>query len=160
AVCVWASGVLRVGAVGELKQAGSEAEQAERAEGPERSRRLVTFHIFVANFATFMVFFANGGLAQNAIPLFGGIEIGLDEAALGTVLGIAAALRFAVGIGGAVMSDRYGRHVVLNVGFALLAVTAIAFPFVGNVTWFIVMTMALSATRLGNAVPVALLSDR
>jgi MFS family permease len=160
AVCVWASGVLRVGAAGEPDPSTAGDTQAEPDAAVERPRRLVTFHIFVANFATFMVFFANGGLAQNAIPLFGGLEIGLNEAALGLVLGIAAALRFAVGLGGAVLSDRYGRHVVLNVGFALLAVTAVVFPLVGNVVWFTVMTLALSATRLGNAVPVALLSDR
>jgi MFS family permease len=65
-----------------------------------------------------------------------------------------------VGLIGGTLSDRYGRHMILLIGFVLLAVTTATFPLAGGVVGFTVASLLLSGTRLGNAVWVALLSDR
>jgi MFS family permease len=113
----------------------------------------------VVNVATFTIFFTNGALFQNAIPLFGGIEVGLGAAAIGLILSFATGLRFVVGLVGGTLSDRYGRHLVLLTGFVLLAVSAATFPLAGGLAGYTVASLLLSATRLGNGVSVALLSD-
>jgi predicted MFS family arabinose efflux permease len=132
-------------------------------DGPRKRTRLqgsLAFSLVVVNVATFAIFFSNGALFQNAIPLFGGLEIGLGSAALGLILSAATLLRFIVGLIGGTLSDRYGRHVILLTGFVLLAVSASTFPLAGGLIGFTVASLLLSATRLGNAVSVALLSDR
>jgi MFS family permease len=135
--------------------------------GPSPGRRLgvgrgssLAFSLVVVNVATFTIFFTNGGLFQNAIPLFAGIRIGLGAATIGLILGASTLLRFVVGLIGGTLSDRYGRHMILVIGFVLLAVTTATFPLAGGVISFTVASLLLSGTRLGNAVSVALLSDR
>jgi DHA1 family multidrug resistance protein-like MFS transporter len=127
--------------------------------GPTRPGRSLAFALVVVNVATFTIFFTNGALFQNAIPLFGGIEVGLGAAAIGLILSFATGLRFVVGLVGGTLSDRYGRHLVLLTGFVLLAVSAAAFPLAGGLAGYTVASLLLSATRLGNGVSVALLSD-
>jgi MFS transporter, DHA1 family, multidrug resistance protein len=127
--------------------------------GPTRPGRSLTFALVVVNVATFTIFFTNGALFQNAIPLFGGIEVGLGAAAIGLILSFATGLRFVVGLVGGTLSDRYGRHLVLLTGFVLLALSAAFFPLAGGLAGYTVASLLLSATRLGNGVSVALLSD-
>jgi predicted MFS family arabinose efflux permease len=135
--------------------------------GPNPGRRFgvgrgssLAFSLVVVNVATFTIFFSNGALFQNAIPLFAGIRIGLGAATIGLILGAATLLRFAVGLIGGTLSDRYGRHMIMLIGFVLLAITTTTFPLAGGVVGFTVASLLLSGTRLGNAVSVALLSDR
>ncbi|HEX8927987.1 MAG TPA: MFS transporter [Actinomycetota bacterium] len=128
-------------------------------EGPTRPGRSLAFALVVVNVATFTIFFTNGALFQNAIPLFGGIEIGLGAAAIGLILSFATGLRFVVGLVGGTLSDRYGRHLVLLTGFVLLSLSAASFPLAGGLAGYTVASLLLSATRLGNGVSVALLSD-
>jgi hypothetical protein len=47
---------------------------------------------------------------------------------IGTVLGIATALRFGIGLAGAELSDRIGRRIVLVSGLALMTVAGVVFP--------------------------------
>jgi len=145
------------GTGGGASAAGGGAPAA--GEGPTRPGRSLAFALVVVNVATFTIFFTNGALFQNAIPLFGGIEVGLGAAAIGLILSFATGLRFVVGLVGGTLSDRHGRHLVLLTGFVLLAVSAAAFPLAGGLAGYTVASLLLSATRLGNGVSVALLSD-
>jgi predicted MFS family arabinose efflux permease len=177
-LAAWVTGALRSTAPGPAAGAHGRVADEERAadgtgggapaaggaapaagEGPTRPGRSLVFALVVVNVATFTIFFTNGALFQNAIPLFGGIEVGLGAAAIGLILSFATGLRFVVGLVGGTLSDRYGRHLVLLTGFVLLAVSAAAFPLAGGLAGYTVASLLLSATRLGNGVSVALLSD-
>ena len=162
-LAAWVTGALRSTAPGPAAGAhGQPADQGRAAAaggGPTRPGRSLAFALVVVNVATFTIFFTNGALFQNAIPLFGGIEIGLGAAAIGLILSFATGLRFVVGLVGGTLSDRYGRHLVLLTGFVLLALSAAAFPLAGGLAGYTVASLLLSATRLGNGVSVALLSD-
>jgi MFS transporter, DHA1 family, multidrug resistance protein len=127
--------------------------------GPNARGSSLVFALVVVNVATFTIFFTNGALFQNAIPLFGGIEVGLGAAAIGVILSFATGLRFVVGLIGGTLSDRYGRHLILLTGFVLLAISSASFPLASGVVGYTVASLLLSATRLGNGVSVALLSD-
>jgi MFS transporter, DHA1 family, multidrug resistance protein len=162
-LAAWVTGALRSTAPGPAAGAhgrpADEGRAAAAGGGPTRPGRSLAFALVVVNVATFTIFFTNGALFQNAIPLFGGIEIGLGAAAIGLILSFATGLRFVVGLVGGTLSDRYGRHLVLLTGFVLLAVSAAAFPLAGGLAGYTVASLLLSATRLGNGVSVALLSD-
>jgi DHA1 family multidrug resistance protein-like MFS transporter len=162
-LAAWVTGALRSTAPGPATGAhGRPADEGRAAAaegGSTRPGRSLAFALVVVNVATFTIFFTNGALFQNAIPLFGGIEIGLGAAAIGLILSFATGLRFVVGLVGGTLSDRYGRHLVLLTGFVLLAVSAAAFPLAGGLAGYTVASLLLSATRLGNGVSVALLSD-
>jgi DHA1 family multidrug resistance protein-like MFS transporter len=162
-LAAWFTGALRSTAPGPAAGAhgrpADEGRAAAAGGGPTRPGRSLAFALVVVNVATFTIFFTNGALFQNAIPLFGGIEIGLGAAAIGLILSFATGLRFVVGLVGGTLSDRYGRHLVLLTGFVLLAVSAAAFPLAGGLAGYTVASLLLSATRLGNGVSVALLSD-
>jgi DHA1 family multidrug resistance protein-like MFS transporter len=162
-LAAWVTGALRSTAPGPATGAhgrpADEGRAAAAGGGPTRPGRSLAFALVVVNVATFTIFFTNGALFQNAIPLFGGIEIGLGAAAIGLILSFATGLRFVVGLVGGTLSDRYGRHLVLLTGFVLLAVSAAAFPLAGGLAGYTVASLLLSATRLGNGVSVALLSD-
>jgi MFS transporter, DHA1 family, multidrug resistance protein len=154
---------LACGEPGDLTPSGT----GHGSAGPNPGRRIgvgrgssLAFALVVVNVATFTIFFTNGALFQNAIPLFAGIRIGLGAATIGLILGAATLLRFVVGLIGGTLSDRYGRHMILVIGFVLLAITTTTFPLAGGVVGFTVASLLLSGTRLGNAVSVALLSDR
>jgi MFS transporter, DHA1 family, multidrug resistance protein len=165
----WVTGALRstapvaaAGAHGRTTDEGRPADEGRAAApggGPTRPGRSLAFALVVVNVATFTIFFTNGALFQNAIPLFGGIEVGLGAAAIGLILSFATGLRFVVGLVGGTLSDRYGRHLVLLTGFVLLAVSSATFPLAGGLAGYTVASLLLSATRLGNGVSVALLSD-
>jgi MFS family permease len=173
-LAAWVTGALRSGPPSsrppEQADAGG-AGHAAAAEGEGRAPRPVgdggpnargnslAFALVVVNVATFTIFFTNGALFQNAIPLFGGIELGLGAAAIGLILSFATGLRFVVGLIGGTLSDRYGRHLILLMGFVLLAISSASFPLAGGLAGYTVASLLLSATRLGNGVSVALLSD-
>lgn len=168
-LAAWVTGALRstapgpaTGAHGRAADEGRPADEGRAAApggGPTRPGRSLAFALVVVNVATFTIFFTNGALFQNAIPLFGGIEVGLGAAAIGLILSFATGLRFVVGLVGGTLSDRYGRHLVLLTGFVLLAVSSATFPLAGGLAGYTVASLLLSATRLGNGVSVALLSD-
>ena len=100
-----------------------------------------------------------GRSLQSTLPLFAGSEVGLDAASIGVVLATATALRFVVGLIGAELSDRVGQFAVLSVGMAMMIVALLLFRFVDSFAAFLLVTWLLGAGRLGNSVPMVILSD-
>lgn len=143
------------------KEAGSAAAAAaeEVPEHHEPRRSPAWLDLALVNYATFVLFFMTGGLMTNVVPLFGD-TLGLDAAGLGLVLSIATGLRFAVSVVGSFASDHYGRHGVMLLGFVLSFLAILAYPLVGEVLAFTIVTWLLAIGRLGNGVPIAMLSDR
>jgi predicted MFS family arabinose efflux permease len=165
-LAAWVTGALRSGPPSPAAGAGHAAAADDGGTvrpagegGPNARGSSLVFALVVVNVATFTIFFTNGALFQNAIPLFGGIEVGLGSAAIGLILSLATGLRFVVGLIGGTLSDRYGRHLILLIGFVLLAISSASFPLAGGLLGYTVASLLLSATRLGNGVSVALLSD-
>jgi predicted MFS family arabinose efflux permease len=115
--------------------------------------------VLLANVATFVLFFLTGGVFSNVLPLYGD-RLGLDAAGLGLVLSIATGLRVVVSVIGSVISDRTGRHPVVLLGFALTLAPLLLFPFVDSVAAFAVLAWVMSIGRVGNTLPIAMLSDR
>lgn len=132
-------------------------EEEPAVHEPRRSP--MWLDLTIVNYATFVLFFLTGGVMTNAVPLFGD-TLGLDAAGIGLVLSIATGLRFAVSVLGSIASDRYGRHGVMLLGFVLTFFALLAYPLVGDVLAFTIVTWLLAIGRLGNGVPVAMLSDR
>jgi predicted MFS family arabinose efflux permease len=58
------------------------------------------------------------------------------------------------------VSDRRGRHGLLLVGFLLTLVSLLVFPLVTNVIAFALLAWIMSLGRVGNTMPIAMLSDR
>jgi predicted MFS family arabinose efflux permease len=94
---------------GEAAAHGRAGDGGRVGAGRGRPRGSLAFSLVVVNVATFAIFFTNGALFQNAIPLFGGLQIGLGPAAIGLILSASTLLRFVVGLIGGTLSDRYGR---------------------------------------------------
>ena len=83
----------------------------------------------------------------------------LDAPTIGLILGVATGLRFLVSIGGAELSDRVGRLPIILVGMVVLAVGLVAIPGTATPVLFAVATWTLAMGRIGNSVPIAMLSD-
>lgn len=130
------------------------------ATTPSHKRRSpVWLDVLLANVATFVLFFLTGGVFSNVLPLYGD-RLGLDAAGIGLVLGVATALRVVVSVIGSLVSDRHGRHGVMLVGFTLTFGTLLLFPLVDSVVAFAALAWLMSIGRLGNTMPIAMLSDR
>jgi MFS family permease len=114
---------------------------------------------WTVHLTTFALFFVTGAIIQNTLPLFASSEIGLGPAAIGLLLAGATALRFVVGLVGAEASDRVGRLLVLSAGMVVMIVALLLFRFVDTTLAFVLVTLLLAAGRLGNSVPMILLSD-
>ncbi|MEX2547992.1 MAG: MFS transporter [Chloroflexota bacterium] len=148
-----------------LALAGPSRERdAGPPEPPEEAPRQVRaspiwLDVLLANVATFVLFFMTGGIFSNVMPLFGD-RLGLDAAGIGLVLSIATGLRVLVSVVGSVISDRTGRHPVVLAGFALTLVPLLLFPFVDSVVAFAALAWLMSIGRVGNTMPIAMLSDR
>jgi ACS family D-galactonate transporter-like MFS transporter len=122
-------------------------------------RSPVWLDILLANIATFALFFITGGVFQSVLPLFGS-GLGLDVAGIGLILGIATGLRVLVSVLGSIVSDKRGRHGVMLVGFVLTFVALLAFPHVNTIAAFALVAWIASIGRVGNTMPIAVLSDR
>lgn len=129
-------------------------------EVPHQVRRSpVWLDLLVANVATFVLFFITGGVFSNVLPLYGD-QLGLDAAGLGIILGVATMLRVVVSVIGSLVSDKRGRHGVMLIGFILTLMSLLAFPLATNVLAFTILAWVASIGRVGNTMPIAVLSDR
>lgn len=134
--------------------------EATAAETPHQVRRSpVWLDLLVANVATFVLFFITGGVFSNVLPLYGD-QLGLDAAGLGIILSVATMLRVVVSVIGSLVSDKRGRHGVMLIGFVLTLLSLLAFPLATNVLAFTILAWVASIGRVGNTMPIAVLSDR
>jgi predicted MFS family arabinose efflux permease len=136
------------------------AADEKLAEAPHQVRRSpVWLDLLLANVATFVLFFITGGVFSNVLPLYGD-QLGLDAAGLGIILGVATLLRVVVSVIGSLVSDKRGRHGVMLIGFVLTLLSLLAFPLATNVLAFTILAWVASIGRVGNTMPIAMLSDR
>lgn len=139
------------------KRPKASAPSPHRQVIPSRARRIAL--LAAVNGVTFALFFVTGGIIDSALPLFGATHIGLDAPTIGLILGVATGLRFLVSIGGAELSDRVGRLPIILVGMVVLLVGLVAIPATTTVVLFAAATWTLAMGRIGNSVPIAMLSD-
>ncbi|MEO6350903.1 MAG: MFS transporter [Candidatus Limnocylindrales bacterium] len=130
------------------------------AELPHRVRRSpLWLDLLLANVATFVLFFITAGIFSNVMPLYGD-RLGLDAAGIGLIIGISTGLRVVVSVIGSLVSDRHGRHGVLLIGFVVTFASLLLFPLVTNVAAFAILIWVMSLGRVGNTMPITILSDR
>jgi MFS family permease len=151
------AGELGTGRAAALRDVGVRPAPAI-ADGQTMAPRSGVFPLTV-HLATFALFIVTGAIVQSTLPLFAASEIGLGPAAIGLVLTGATGIRFVVGLVGAELSDRVGRLLVLCSGMVTMIVALLLFQFVDTVTAFVLVTWLLAAGRLGNSVPMTVLSD-
>ena len=114
----------------------------------------------MACFATFVVFFQRSGIRTDILPIYAANELGLDPAAIGTILGYATItnLLITVPIGYAI--DLLGRKPVIIWNILILAAADIGFILARDY-WglvFAAVIMGLASGGAGQA-PLALATD-
>jgi DHA1 family multidrug resistance protein-like MFS transporter len=114
----------------------------------------------MACLATFTVFFQRSGIRTNMVPLFGANVLGLDEAAIGTIISYSTLTNLIVTVPMGYAIDLLGRKPVIAFNMIIMAVADIAFVF-SNGYW----GMSIAAAVLGIAsagagqAPLALATD-
>jgi DHA1 family multidrug resistance protein-like MFS transporter len=114
----------------------------------------------MACLATFTVFFQRSGIRTNMVPLFGANVLGLDEAAIGTVISYStlANLLLTVPMGYAI--DLLGRKPVIVFNMIIMAVADVAFVFSGDYWGMSIAAVALGIASAGaGQAPLALATD-
>jgi MFS family permease len=114
----------------------------------------------MACFATFVVFFQRSGIRTDILPIYAANELGLDPAAIGTILGYATItnLLITVPIGYAI--DLLGRKPVIIWNILIMAAADIGFILARDY-WglvFAAVIMGLASGGAGQA-PLALATD-
>jgi DHA1 family multidrug resistance protein-like MFS transporter len=114
----------------------------------------------MACLATFTVFFQRSGIRTNMVPLFGANVLGLDEAAIGTVISYStlANLLLTVPMGYAI--DLLGRKPVIAFNMIIMAVADVAFVFAGDYWGMSIAAVVLGIASAGaGQAPLALATD-
>ena len=126
----------------------------------EASRLLRNSTYAMACLATFTVFFQRSGIRSNMVPLFGANVLGLDEAAIGTIISYATITNLLLTVPMGYAIDLLGRKPVIAFNMVIMAVANISFTLSGNY-W----GMGIAAAVLGIAsagagqAPLALATD-
>lgn len=133
----------------------SEADGEQVGGGPRRDMPAV----IAVNLVTFVLLFALEGFNNTIIPLYGSLKLGFSPDLLGIILALGVVMRFVVGLGGGMLSDRYGRVKVLIP--CLLTAGAGVMVMFFSVNWwvFLLSVLIFSIGRMGNNIPLALLGD-
>jgi multidrug resistance protein len=101
-------------------------------------------NFLMASVATFTMFFLTAGVRDMIIPLYSSNILGLDEAAIGTILSCATVMNLILTIPIGYMIDSYGRKSVILKSLYVTSAACLAFSFT-NSYW----TMALTAVLMG-----------
>ena len=101
-------------------------------------------NFLMASVATFTMFFLTAGVRDMIIPLYSSNVLGLDEAAIGTILSCATVMNLILTIPIGYMIDSYGRKSVILKSLYVTSAACLVFSFT-NSYW----TMALTAVLMG-----------
>ncbi|MCL4534458.1 MAG: MFS transporter [Bacteroidetes bacterium] len=138
----------------------------ERGEGRPHQRASGTradlyspWRIVAIDFVTLSLFFSAAGFLNTAAPMYGGTVLGLRPEAIGLALAVGTIVRLFTSLGGAAISDRYGRRFVLIPALLILGLGTLSFNVVTSFPLYVTAVGFTGLGRLGNSVPVVLLAD-
>lgn len=119
------------------------AADAPRRQGPRLSpatiRPFLTRSFILVILATFAISMMGQGVFSGLLPIFAQELANLDEAGIGTLIGIGGFISVVVAFPSGMVSDGYGRKFALVPGLALLAVSAYLLSLGDNYTMLLVM---------------------
>jgi len=141
---------------------GPHRERArDRRFDPKVVRRLLTNRSYsMACLATFTIFFMRTGIRGTMIPLYADGVLGLDEAAIGTVISYATVMNLLLTIPVGYAIDYFGRKPPIILSLILTAVSSLVFPGTSDY-----LGISLAAVLLGigtsgaGQAPLALATD-
>ncbi|MGI6226632.1 MAG: MFS transporter [Peptococcales bacterium] len=116
-------------------------------------------NVIVANFMTFILFFAFEGFNSMIIPLYGSEVLGLEPRSVGIILSIIAITRFLVSFGGGVLSDKYGRGAIIIPCLLLCGLGMVCLQYAQTYYSFLFIAVIFAFGRMGNNLNVALIGD-
>lgn len=114
----------------------------------------------MACFATFVVFFQRSGIRTDILPLYAANELGMDPAAIGTILGYATITNLIITVPIGYAIDLLGRKPVIIWNILIMAAADIGFVYARDY-WGLVLAalvMGLASGGAGQA-PLALATD-
>jgi len=124
---------------------GHTSHTGESAFSSKVALRIIKNRNFLmASVATFTMFFLTAGVRDMIIPLYSSNILGLDEAAIGTILSCATVMNLILTIPIGYMIDSYGRKSVILKSLYVTSAACLVFSFT-NSYW----TMALTAVLMG-----------
>lgn len=119
------------------------AADAPRRQGPRLSisaaRPFLTRTFILVILATFAVSMMGQGVFNGLLPIFAQELANLDEASIGTLIGIGGFISVVVAFPSGMVSDGLGRKFALVPGLALLAVSAYLLSLGDNFTMLLIM---------------------
>jgi MFS transporter, DHA1 family, multidrug resistance protein len=114
----------------------------------------------MACLATFVVFFQRSGIRTDILPLYAANQLGMDPAAIGTILGYATITNLIITVPIGYAIDLLGRKPVIVWNILIMAAADIGFVYAGDY-WGLVLAalvMGLASGGAGQA-PLALATD-
>lgn len=149
-----------------LNSTGENISAQDKAQDPDGAAggsaappRSFMGRAMVANASTFVLLFALEGFNNTIIPLFGSSVLGLGPGILGFTLGFMALARFLVSFSGGILSDRYGRGVILIPCLFVAGTASIVLTLTRTFPVFFLVAVVFALGRMANNVNVALLGD-
>lgn len=115
---------------------------------------------FMVMFVQFSYMFMVTAVFDTLMPLFAKEGLGMTEAAVGFLFGVAIAAEFTVLYPTGLFADRHGRRVVMIPGLIFLALATSALGFAGvPVTLFVLIAFLGLASGIAGVPPGAMLAD-
>jgi MFS family permease len=114
----------------------------------------------MACFATFVVFFQRSGIRTDVLPLYAANELGMDPAAIGTILGYATITNLIITVPIGYAIDLLGRKPVIIWNILIMAAADIGFVYAKDYWGLVIaaLVMGLASGGAGQA-PLALATD-